>query len=113
MIEKTVIAYLTKKFPKEKVSAEVPKGMPERFITVERTGSQQLRVGLYQSTLAVQSWAMTKMEAAELSEKVCEALRFMPDEEADVSKSYGSDYNFTDVTTKRYRYQAVFTVTHY
>ena len=45
MIESVIIAYLRKKLPGEKISAEVPKGMPQRFITVERTGAQQLGVG--------------------------------------------------------------------
>lgn len=113
MIEKTVIAYLKKKFPGEIVKAEVPKGMPDRFITVEKTGSQQIGVGLFQSTLAVQSWDTTRMKAAELSEKVCNAMRSMPDEEDEVTRSTGADYDFTDTATKRYRYQAVFTLTHY
>lgn len=113
MIEKTVIAYLKKKFPDEIVKAEVPKGMPDRFITVEKTGSQQIGIGLFQSTLAVQSWDTTRMKAAELSEEVCNAMRSMPDEEDEVTRSTGADYDFTDTATKRYRYQAVFTLTHY
>lgn len=113
MIETTVINYLKKKFPDEIVKAEVPKGMPDRFITVEKTGSQQLGIGLFQSTIAVQSWDTTKNKAAELSGEVCEALRSMPDEEDEVTRSKGSDYDFTDTATKRHRYQAVFTLTHY
>lgn len=113
MIEKTVIAYLKRKFPDEIVKAEVPKGMPDRFITVEKTGSQQIGIELFQSTIAVQSWDTTKMKAAELSDEVCKVLRAMPDEEDEVTRSGGSDYDFTDTATKRYRYQAVFTLTHY
>ena len=113
MIEKTVIAYLKKCFPQESVTAEVPSGMPDRFITVEKTGSQQLGVGLFQSTIAVQSWEKDKLSAAGLSERICEALRCMPDTVDEVTRARGSDYDFTDTTTKRYRYQAVFTLTHY
>lgn len=114
MIEKTVIAYLRKRFPKEIVTAEVPRGMPERFITVEKTGSQQISIGIFQSTLAIQSWETSKAKAAELSDEVCRAMRDIVDDgEADVSNSRGSDYDFTDTGTKRYRYQAVFTLTHY
>ena len=113
MIETTIINYLRKKFPKEKITAEVPNGMPDRFITVEKTGSRQIGRGLFQSTVAVQSWEERKIEAAKLSESVCKALRNMPDEMDEVSRSEGSDYDFTDTTTKRYRYQAVFEITHY
>ncbi len=113
MIEKIVIGYIRKQLPKETIGYEPPKGLPDRFVTVEKTGSQQLAKGLYQSTIAVQSWAKSKQEAAELSERVCTALRRIPDEEDEVTKAYGSDYDFTDTATKRYRYQAVFTFTHY
>lgn len=113
MIEKTVIQYLKKKFPSIPVDAEVIRGMPDRFITVEKTGSRQLRRGIYQSTFAIQSWEMSRFKAAELSEKVCEAMRNLPDEADDVTRSSGSDYDFFDTTTKRPRYQAVFEITHY
>lgn len=113
MIEKTVIQYLKKKIPGIPVDAEVIKGMPEQFITVEKTGSRQLRRGIYQSTIAIQSWETSRFKAAELSEKVCEAMRSLPDEADNVSKSTGSDYDFFDTTTKRPRYQAVFEITHY
>lgn len=113
MIEKTVMNYLKKKFPNEIVELENPHPLPSRFITIEKTGSQQLRRGIFSSTLAVQSWDVSKMKAAELSDQVCKALRDMPDEEPEVSSASGSDYDFTDTTTKRYRYQAVFTIIHY
>lgn len=113
MIEKTVINYLRGRFPGEIIEGEVPKGMPDRFVTVEKTGSQQLSVGLFRSTIAVQSWETSRLKAATLSEAVCKALRDMPFYAEDVTKAIGSDYDFTDTTTKRYRYQAVFTVTHY
>lgn len=112
-IEETVIKYLKEQFPYESVTAEVPEGMPDRFITVEKTGSQQVNVGLCRSTLAIQSWERTKYGAAELSKSVCEAMWEIPDYEDTVTRSQGSDYDFTDTTTKRYRYQAVFTLTHY
>ncbi len=112
MIEKTVINYLRERLPGESITAEVPKGMPDRFITVEKTGSQQINIGMFQSTIAVQSWETSRLKAAELSEAVCEAMRDLPSV-GEVTRSRGSDYDFTDITTKRYRYQAVFTVTHY
>lgn len=114
MIEKIVISYLREKFPNEIVEAEVPRGMPDRFITVEKTGARQLGIGLFISTIAVQSWDRTsRMRTAELSNSVCEALRLLPDEVDDVTRIRGADYDFTDITTKRYRYQAVFEIIHY
>jgi hypothetical protein len=113
MIEQLIIEYLRAELPEEKISAEVPEGMPDRFITVEKTGSQQIGRGLFVSTLAVQSWETSKMKAAVLSNKVCSILRGAPDHVSDITQASGSDYDFTDTATKRYRYQAVFTFTHY
>ena len=113
MIEAIVIKYLKKRLPGESITAEVPRGVPERFITVERTGSRQLNTGLFESTVAVQSWELSKYKAAELSALVCDLMREIADYEPSVTKARGSDYDFTDTETKRYRYQAVFTLTHY
>lgn len=115
MIEEIVIDYLRDTFPDEIVSAEVPSPMPPRFITVEKTGSQQIGIGLFQSTVAVQSWETegNKLEAARLSERVCEALRSLPDVSDEVTRARGADYDFTETTVKRPRYQALFTFTHY
>nr|DAE94446.1 MAG TPA: tail completion protein [Bacteriophage sp.] len=114
MIEKTVISYLREKFPNEIVEAEVPRGMPDRFITVEKTGARQIGIGLFTSTIAVQSWDRTsRMRTAELSNAVCKVLWSLPDKANEVTRVRGADYDFTDVTTKRYRYQAVFEIIHY
>lgn len=114
MIEKIVISYLREKFPNEIVEAEVPRGMPDRFITVEKTGARQIGVGLFASTVVVQSWdRASRLRTAELSSTVCEAMRLLPDVADDVTRVRGADYDFTDITTKRYRYQAVFEIIHY
>ena len=113
MIELDVIDYLKKQFPDIKVREEPPSGMKTPFITVEKTGSQQISIGLYQSTIAIQSWESTKYNASKLSNEVCKAMRNISDYVPAITKSRGSDYDFTDTTTKNYRYQALFTITHY
>lgn len=89
------------------VSGDVPHPMPARFVTVERTGGGRTNK-ISRATLAVQSWAMTRDEAAELNETVKTAmLNFIS--QNNISRcELDSDYNYTDEETERFRYQALF-----
>lgn len=113
MIDEEIYTYLKKKLSPVSVSIEVPRTPPQRFVTVMKTGSRQVGFSFYESTFAVQSWAESRAAAMELSYRACEAMRQAPDELDSVTRSRGSDYDFTDTQTKKYRYQAVFTVSHY
>lgn len=92
------------------VYMETPENMPAEFVTVEKTGGQYLGNGHASATIAVQSWSESKYKAASLSEKVCNTLDDLAAEVGCVVTASGADYDYTDTTTKRYRYQAVFTV---
>jgi len=94
------------------VVMEVPEQMPERFVVLEKTGSS-VRNHIFSATVAVQSWAPRMAEAAALNDAVKQALLYgdLPNEITRVSLN--SDYNFTDPDEKKYRYQAVYDITHY
>lgn len=86
--------------------------MPERYVLFEKTGGTKHNQ-LSSATFAFQSYAPSLYEAAELNEKLKEAIEDMINLD-EVSKiKLNSDYNFTDTTTKEYRYQAVFDINHY
>lgn len=91
---------------------EVPDKPPDPYIVVEKTGGSEVHF-LYSAMIAVQSIAGTLYESAALNERVKEVMRDIAFY-TDVAKcSLNSDYNYTDTTTKRYRYQAVFHLYHY
>ena len=52
-------------------------------------------------------------EAAALNELVKTAADSLVTLDEIASAKLNSDYNFTDTTTKRYRYQAVYDIKHY
>jgi hypothetical protein len=52
-------------------------------------------------------------EAATLNEQVKQAVFDSVSLDEITAVSLNSDYNYTDTATKRYRYQAVFVITHY
>ncbi len=106
MIEKTVLDYL-KSALDVPVHMEKPKVEEMKYIFIEKTGSSSEN-HINSATIAVQSYANSLYEAAQLNEQVKNAMSDIIYHE-DISKSaLNSDYNFTDTTKKKYRYQAVF-----
>lgn len=94
------------------VLLEVPEKMPETFVLIEKTGASRENY-IDKATIAVQSWAASMYKAATLNDKVKKAMDSLP-ELAEVSKAaLNSDYNHTDTSTKKYRYQAVYDLTYY
>jgi hypothetical protein len=113
MIEKTIYDFLKAENLSANPYVEVPSPQPKKFIVIEKTGSSR-RNRLETSTIVVQSYADTLFGAAQLNEEVKQAmLDGLLTEDSVTSVSLNGDYNYTDTTTKSYRYQAVFLVTHY
>lgn len=108
MIEKIILNYLTASLDVPCVM-EVPAEVPERFVRIERTGGTETNT-IESATLAIQSYAGSLYEAAELNEAVKAVLRTANRLEPVASCRLNSDYNFTDTASKRYRYQAVYDV---
>ena len=111
MVEKKILDYLNNKLD---VPAKMEHGTDEtgQYAVIEKTGGSRTNF-IYNSIITVQSYADSMYDAASLNEKVKDAMFAMPDEGEVVSITLNSDYNYTDTTTKKYRYQAVFNVVHY
>ena len=112
MIETTLYTYLNLVLSPIPVYTEIPKNRPEKFVTFEKTGGSRENM-IDTATIALQCWAKSIYEAAEL----CVAVKGIMDASValeEISKAeYVSDYNYTDTSTKHYRYQTVYQVTHY
>ena len=115
MIEITVYDFLKENLLAP-VYTEIKKNPPSKMVTIEKTGSSETN-HIKTSTFAIQSYGKSLYEAAELNEVVKEVMMDGLDGLAGldeiVSVGLNSDYNFTDTTTKKYRYQAVFNIVHY
>ena len=94
------------------VVLEIPARLPETFVVLEKTGSGITNC-IQRSTLAVQSYAPSLYQAAELNEQVKAAMGRAAALPELCAVRLNSDYNLTDTTIKRYRYQTVFDLTHY
>ncbi len=112
MIEKTVLNYLISKFPNMSVTMTVPSKPPNEYIVIEKTGSGRVN-HINTATIAIQSYAKTLLRALELNEEVKAAMDNIIDLDEIASSTLNSDYNFTDIETKKPRYQAVYDLIHY
>lgn len=105
-IEKTVLDYLAAQLTPIPVYMEVPEDPPATMVIIEKTGGAE-RDKIKTATLAIQSYAADLFAASQLNEAVKLAIK-----NADITSLFAaklnSDYNYTDTSTKRYRYQAVF-----
>ena len=117
MIEATILEYLSGALDVP-CYMERPPGAPGTFAVLEKTGvdfyacesDQEARAT---AILAVQSYAPTLLHAAELNEQVKTAMFRAAQLPGVAAVHLNSDYNFTDASSKTYRYQAVFDVTYY
>lgn len=115
MIEEIIKGFLESKLTVP-VLMEVPKSPASHYVVIEKTGGGQENY-INTSILAVKSHAPSLYQAAQLNEQI---KKWMLDGvEGAITLSdiasirLDSDYNYTDTSSKKYRYQAVFDITHY
>lgn len=111
MIELTVREFLKQQLQIPAV-LEMPAALQGSFVLVEKTGSD-CRNHVARADLAVQCYGTTLLEAASLCERVKNAMQLLTALPQVAACRLQRDYNFTDTAAKRYRYQAVFSVTYY
>ena len=79
----------------------------EKYVVIDKTGSS-VENFIYTATFALQSYANTKYESAVLNESVKNAMDNIVNLNSVSKSKLNSDYDFTDTTKKKYRYQAVY-----
>lgn len=110
MIELIIKNHL-KKILKVPVYLEKEENMPDSYVIFEKTsGGQKNQIN--SASFAFQSYAKSMYEAAMLNEELKAAVFKLQWNKEVGGVRLNSDYNFTDVTTKNYRYQAVFDITY-
>ena len=90
----------------------VPANMPKQFYVISKTGST-FENQIHTSTIAVQSYGGTQLEAATMNENVKDAMLSLISLDEISAVVINSDYIYTDTSEKKDRYQAVFVITHY
>lgn len=113
MIEDILINFLNYHMSAPAYTDKPKKDIPEEYFVLEKTGGD-LSDHIGESTIALQAYAPSRYKAAKLIEDANAAILYKLIELDDIS---GVELNgtgsFTDTTTKGYRYQSVFVITHY
>ena len=110
IIEKKIYDYLKKKLPVH-VGMERPQNPPESYVIIERVGGYESNF-VSQATIAIKSIAPTLFRAASLDHDVVTAMRDFATVDNVSSCTLNADTNFTDTTTKEYRYQSTYIITY-
>lgn len=110
MIELIIKNHLEKTL-KVPVYLEKEENMPDSYVIFEKTsGGRKNQIN--SASFAFQSYGKSMHEAAKLNEELKEAVFKIQWSEEVGGVRLNSDYNFTDTTSKKYRYQAVFDITY-
>lgn len=111
MIELTVKEFLEQRLPVP-VYMEFPQNPELQFVVLRKTDStRENRVD--SAKLVADSYAESLYEAALLNEQIKNTLDALTELPEICSSDRVTDYPFIDTKNKRYRYQAVQSVTHY
>lgn len=106
IIEVYLIEYLTKELGIP-IYGQEEDAEDGSYVVIEKLGSYVENFTRH-ATIALKSYGTTLLESAKLNERVKEAMDdIIKKPEISFSK-LNSDYNYTDTTTKKYRYQAVY-----
>jgi len=111
MIEVIILNHLKTKLTVP-VHLEKPDPTPTEYVLFEKTSSGRINM-LDSSTFAFQSYSNSMYNAAKLNEEVKHAVDSLLELNEVAGVKLNRDYNFTDTTTKQYRYQAIYDIKHY
>lgn len=110
MIEKIILDFLISKGIR--AYCEEENNMPKEYVLIDKTGGGGDSM-IRNATIAIQSFSISKIGAAELNEKIIAAMLDITELDDICRCELNSDYDFTDTQKKKYRYQAVFDITYY
>ena len=111
MIELIILNHLNSKL-NVPVSLEKPSTQTGTYVVFEKTSSDKTN-HLPSATFAFQSYGKSLYDAVVLNEQVKTAVEDLILLDEIRGLDLNGDYNFTDRSTKEYRYQAVYNIRYY
>lgn len=91
------------------VLLEEPEDPEARYVVLQKTGSS-FENQVHTATFAVRSYGPSLYEAAALNADVIQAALSMNPTDGVFCAQLNSDYEYTNIETKQYRYQAVLVI---
>lgn len=113
MIEVTIKNYLEASTAiTAPVFIDVPANPPAARIVIERTGGG-MEEHIRNAQIAIQSYGESRYKAALIHEAVLSVMETLNTLNSISACDLNAEYDFTDTTTKEYRYQSVFNIIYY
>lgn len=110
MIEKIAYDYLSANLNAPVFMERPESDTPDEFVVMEKVAGS-ITDHIRFATIAIQSYSLSLYGAAQLNESVHEVMDIMADHVEAVSEcKMTADTNFTDTSTKRYRYQCLYNI---
>ena len=110
MIAKTLLDYLSDAL-EVPVVMEAPK-QTSNYVLIDQTGSSRTN-HIITTTFALQSYGDSLYDAMLLNDAVEDAMVGFAELDEITRVELETDYNFTNTASKQYRWQAVYSITHY
>lgn len=111
MIEIIIRSYLEKVLSVP-AFMEFPEDPPDRFVVLKK-GDTTRDNWLETTMVIVESYDESLLKAAKLNQQVKAAMDMLPTTPEISAAKLGADYPALDTKNKKYRYQAVYNITHY
>ena len=111
MIEQTIIEYLQPLIPVP-VSTQKREEHPDSYVIVERTGGG-MENHIRSAMIAIQAYGPTQVDAARLHEELIDLMLSIISLDDIGACDLNAEYNYTDESTKEYRYQSVWDIVYY
>ena len=107
--EVIVIKYLNSKISGWSIAGEAPKSLPEKFITVERSGGGRTAMVLDLAEIKVSIYHKnSKLEAANMADEIADIAPGIVVDYEDVTRSVVNSVVQLDDTTRQYRRYLVY-----
>ena len=106
IVEVYLIEYLTNELG-VKVYGQEEDEEKGSYVVIEKLGSYVENFTRH-ATIALKSYGTTLLDSAKLNDRVKNAMDDIIKKPEISCSKLNSDYNYTDTTTKKYRYQAVY-----
>ena len=112
MIDITILNHLEKELSVPVFMEKPSEDIPKQYVILDRTGSSKSN-HLPTVTIAFQSYADSKYQAALLNERLKTAIENLVNLPEIRGITLNGDYPFPDIATKQHRYQAVYEIRYY
>ena len=112
MIEDYTLRYLSAQLDGVPGAIGQPSPLPPTCFAIKKTDAETANL-IPTDTLSLYAYAPSEYEAAQLNERIKQAMQTMTDQDAICNVAFYTDFSVVDTVYKFPRYQSIYNVTYY